>query len=267
MQEILRKQRRRLFQLIQQCPTWFVVVIAVFFLSFLTIWFHDDLAIRSPRDLISRKVLKVLFENAESIAIVSAVVLYFKEAPDRKAQKHYDAWQVIDNAAAAGVSTSYARIKALQDLNEDSISLRGLDVPGADMEQIKLPEADLRGADLKRTNLKRANLNAANLSEANLKGSDLSETNLKKANLLGANLEEAKLWGADLEGVDLRDAWLERVNLVRANLKKADLEDAHLWGSALRGRQFKSEVHHCLIYQYRIPQKAFDNQVTSSVCH
>ena len=33
------------------------------------------------------------------------------------------------------------------------------------------------------------------------------------------------------------------------------------------GRQFKSEVHHCLIYQHRIPQKAFDNQVTSSVCH
>ena len=32
-------------------------------------------------------------------------------------------------------------------------------------------------------------------------------------------------------------------------------------------RQFKSEVHHCLIYQHRIPQKAFDNQVTSSVCH
>jgi hypothetical protein len=54
------------------------------------------------------------------------------EAPDRKKRKHYEAWQVIDNAAAATVPTSYARVNALQDLNNDGVTLQGLDVPGAD---------------------------------------------------------------------------------------------------------------------------------------
>ena len=34
-------------------------------------------------------------------------MIYLKEAPDRKAQKHYEAWQVIDRAAAAGLQTHH----------------------------------------------------------------------------------------------------------------------------------------------------------------
>ncbi len=48
-----------------------------------------------------------MVRNLEAIAIVAAVVLYYKESPDRKDQRHYEAWQVIDKAAR--VETSYAR--------------------------------------------------------------------------------------------------------------------------------------------------------------
>jgi hypothetical protein len=89
-------------------PTWRFVGAFVFGFACLALWVAKDIDLKSPRD-----VARELFQNAESIAIVAAVVLYFKEIPDRKTQKHYDAWQVIDNAAVAtqvsgGVFTSYA---------------------------------------------------------------------------------------------------------------------------------------------------------------
>lgn len=56
-----------------------------------------------------------------------AVILYIKGAPDRKTQKHYEAWRVIDTAAAANVATSYARYQALQYLHRDGVPLKWLE--------------------------------------------------------------------------------------------------------------------------------------------
>jgi BTB/POZ domain-containing protein KCTD9 len=223
-----RTQQRHVFRFIQRFPTWLAVTLAVFSLSFLTIWFHDDLVIRSPQDLLTRPVLKVLFENAESIAIVAAVVLYFKEAPDRKDQKHYEAWQVIDSAAAAKVPTSYARIKAFQDLNEDGVSLKGVDVPGADLAGIVLLGADLSEANLSKANLSKAILNGADLNGAILNGADLNGAILNGADLNGAILNGADLNGADLIGADLKGVKLIGAKLIGTYLNVADFSHANL---------------------------------------
>lgn len=91
-----KKPFNKVEEILQDIPTWRFVGAFVFGFACLALWVAKDIDLKSPRD-----VARELFQNSESIAIVAAVVLYFKEIPDRKTQKHYDAWQVIDNAAVA----------------------------------------------------------------------------------------------------------------------------------------------------------------------
>ncbi|NER83749.1 MAG: hypothetical protein F6K42_30235, partial [Leptolyngbya sp. SIO1D8] len=134
---------RRLEKRFQQIPTWLAVLMSVLCLAAIALWVQEDVVISSPQDLLRRKVINIFFENAESFAIVAAVILYFKSAPDRKAQKHYEAWRIIDNAAAAKLTTSYARCRALEDLHQDGVSLRSLEAPEANLSQVRLPRAHL----------------------------------------------------------------------------------------------------------------------------
>jgi hypothetical protein len=117
-------------------------------------------------------------------SVVVGVGVYWWEADERRMQaenqrkaKHYQAWQVIN--AAQGKRSSEGRIDALQDLNMDKVSLRGVDVSNA-----YLSEIDLKDADLEDANLSGAILVAANLSRANIRGANLSGANLYEANLL-----------------------------------------------------------------------------------
>lgn len=209
--------------------------------------------------LLSQFASLISVNNLEGFSILIVAILYLIESRDRQKQKHYEAWQVIDNATAARVPTSYARLQALQDLNDDGVSLHGLDLPKADLKRIELVGADLReatlsGADLKQAslqgaNLEKANMNnaeleAINLKGANLQGVDFKEANLTKANLQGANLakanlSKANLIEANLEGVNFIEANLAEANLRNANLKGANLTDARLRESHLRGADFK----------------------------
>jgi BTB/POZ domain-containing protein KCTD9 len=205
----------KLEQLLLSIPTWIFVSVAVGLIGYLSLWVHEDHNSKSKCNT-SGFLFKytelvcdgasVLLQSAESIAIVAAVILYFKEIPDRKAQKHYKAWQVIDNAAAAQSSTSYARKQALEDLARDRVSLRSLDVPNADLNGVNLCNADLREADLRKAELRDANLSNANLQNANLCNADLRDANLREADLKGANLREANLKNADIFGADLSGA-------------------------------------------------------------
>lgn len=230
---------RQLEQAVQSIPTWLAITVAVVCLAVLALWAEDDIQIHSFQDLISRETIKVIFAQVQSIAVVVAIILYLKEAPDRRAQKHYEAWRVIDNAAAANVSTSYARRIALQDLHKDSVSLRGLDASGANLARISLPNADLQEANLERANLQEADLQEADLSEANLCGANLQKANLRGANLQTANLQEANLRDADLSGANLRETNLQKANLRGAELWRAELWSADLQDADLRWAEFQ----------------------------
>jgi uncharacterized protein YjbI with pentapeptide repeats len=221
-------------QWIQKIPTFpFVITVAVLIiiLTFVADKKTNLSSWRPHLGEVSSKTLNILLDNAETIAIVTAAVLYLKEAPARKDQRHYEAWKIIDNAHK--VSTSYARIKALQDLNSDGISFKGLDASDANLEGIQLQGADLRGANLRESNLKNANFEGTKLWEANLEGAHLQGANLRRSELESANLTGADLGFANLQEAHLYQASLDSARMENANLSSANLECASLNGAYL----------------------------------
>jgi BTB/POZ domain-containing protein KCTD9 len=212
-------------KLLLSFPTWIFVSAAVVLIGCLSLWVHEDNTSKSKcntsgflfeyNELVCDGA-SVLLQSAESIAIVAAVILYFKEIPDRKARKHYEAWQVIDNAA--NVPTSYARKQALEDLCKDGVPLVGINISGSDLTRAKLKNAILGSA----------NLSGADLRWADLRGSILEGADLSEAKLIGAKLIGANLIGTNLSGAKLIGANLSGVNLLATNLNKADLSGANL---------------------------------------
>ncbi|NEO13887.1 MULTISPECIES: pentapeptide repeat-containing protein [unclassified Moorena] len=169
-------------------------------------------------------------DNLEGFALLFGASFYILESPERRNRIIYEAWQIVDNAAGTGVSTSYARVEALEVLNKYGVSMRGLDAPKADLTDIDLANAILNKATLNDAELSGANLTGADLTKANLAGANLRVANLAKALLMEANLSKT-----DLSIADLRSAILSRANLSGANLSGADLSGADLTSADLKG--------------------------------
>ncbi|MDJ0590202.1 MAG: pentapeptide repeat-containing protein [Pleurocapsa sp. MO_226.B13] len=167
----------------------------------------------------------VLLNIVEGFSILVAVWLFFLEAPERDKQSHYEAWKTIDSAH--GLRNSYARIQALQDLNDDRIPLRGFTAPEADLRGINLEGADLSNAYLSGADLSNANLRNVNLSHANLVETKLTNANLNNSKLTGADLSYADLIEANLQDVDFVGANIIGANFVRANLAEAYFGDVN----------------------------------------
>jgi hypothetical protein len=92
-----------------------------------------------------------LFELLGKFGLVIAAATYLFEIPaqrqareDALKAKRYQAWALINSAH--GSSADGGRLDALQDLNEDGVSLTGVDLTNAYLSSIKLPKADLGGA-------------------------------------------------------------------------------------------------------------------------
>ncbi|MGB3694745.1 MAG: pentapeptide repeat-containing protein [Spirulinaceae cyanobacterium] len=222
---LLKSTLKKLLQKFWLLPTWSVAIGSAFLLSFLYLVADNE------------TWLAELLEGAESISLLVALVLYIKEIPDRKKEFHYQAWSIVDNAT--GVKVSYARILALQDLNGDQVTLKGLAAPDADLAKINLPSSDLSDANLTKANLSNANLNNTNLGNAllarvNFTGANLKYANLSFAKLSYANFSSTDLSHANLVCADLRDANLIGTNLNNANLSGADLRNANLSGANLK---------------------------------
>ena len=215
----------------QSVPTWVVAVLAVITLLTLKLLAEID----SVQTAIAPNVhpqywtiVKILLSDVESVAAVIAVILYIKGAPERRAQRNYDAWRGVDMAAAAKMSVSYARYQALEDLHRDGLSLQGLEASGASLAEIQLSQADLNHCNLSMANLQGADLQGANLRGADLRASDLQHANLRGACLQGSNLQGANLRNAELWEVEWWDADLTEAELRWAEVHIEDLEGAHL---------------------------------------
>jgi len=171
-----------------------------------------------------------------------AVIFYFAESGDRRKQKHYQAWQVINTAQGKGGSGG--RIEALQELNDDRQPLVGLDAAGAFLQGVRLDGA----------NLLRCNLEAADLRDSHLAAAELQYANLRVANFRSGDLHLAHLRDASLQDADLVGA-----SLAGADLGSADLEDADLRNTDLAGtlwRDIKS-IQGANIYGVRHPPDGF----------
>jgi hypothetical protein len=167
---------------------------------------------------LSRWAFLEVLEYLGILSVLFAVVFYYSEAGDRRKQKHYQAWQVINTAQGKGGSGG--RIEALQELNADGVPLVGVDVSGA----------FLQGLRLRRAKLLRANFQAVDLRDCTLEGSDLEYANLRSANFRRGDLRSVNLLQADLEDADMVGANLAGADLTRANLRSADLRNADLRG-------------------------------------
>ena len=176
--------------------------------------------------------LEVL-EYLGTFSVLIAVIFYFAESGDRKKQKHYQAWQVINTAQGKGGSGG--RIEALHELNLDSVPLVGVDVSGAflmglHLDKGKLARANLDAVDARYSSFHNADLSYASLRSANLRNSDLRKANLEDAilndtDLNGASLVECNLTGADLSQADLRKADLRAIRWQK--IKAIRLADVH----------------------------------------
>jgi hypothetical protein len=165
---------------------------------------------------LSRWALLEVLEYLGSLSVLVAVLFYYAESGDRRKQKHYQAWQVINTAQGKGGSGG--RIEALTELNEDGVPLVGVDVSGAFLMGVRLIKAGLsrsnfETADLREAILRSSDFRFANLHAANLRGADASGANFTEAALMDSDLTGANLSGADLTAADLSDADLRNANL------------------------------------------------------
>jgi uncharacterized protein YjbI with pentapeptide repeats len=167
---------------------------------------------------LSRWVLLEVLEYCGTLSILVGVIFYFAGTKDRREQRHYQAWQVINTAQGKGGNGG--RLDALQDLNEDHIPLVAVDLTGgAYLQNIRLPHASLRrckvdGADMRGAILTDADLEDASMLSTNLRGADLSNARFAGiTNLTGADLNGANLYGVDLSQVKLDGADLRNTDL------------------------------------------------------
>lgn len=159
--------------------------------------------------------LEVL-EYASSFSVVFAVVLYFAESGERRQQKHYQAWQVINTAQGKGGSGG--RLDALRQLNEDHVPLVGVDVAGAFLQNVQLDKAGLRRARFNAADLRNARFRHAELQDDDFTSANLREADLRDADLAGANMNDTDLTGADLSAAHVGGAMFDKADLRGINL-------------------------------------------------
>jgi hypothetical protein len=188
---------------------------------------YTDWLLNLLADALSRWALLEVLEYAGSFSVLIAVIFYFADSGNRRLQRHYQAWQVID--AAQGKSGNGGRMEALNDLYRDNVSLIGVDLSNAYLGGIKLDGA----------NLHRADFSAADMRNVSLRGVDLTDANLNSANFRNADLRGVDFSGdvgaeftdADLTGADLRGSNLYHANLTRTDLTGANFADVVGWQS------------------------------------
>jgi len=159
-----------------------------------------------------------LLEYLGTFSVLVAVIFYFAEAGDRVKQKHYQAWQVINTAQGKGGNGG--RIEALQELNEDDVSLVGVDVAGAFLQGIRLPRAHLRRSNFSAADLRNSNFQSAEFADANLTSANFRGSSLRESSFQGAQMDDVDLWGTDLTGADFSDASLGDADLRNADLSR-----------------------------------------------
>ena len=171
------------------------------------------------------------YQRIESLSILAGVIVILASSSEQRKRSNYEAWQVINSAT--NQRGSGGRKDALEDLNQDGVSLAGLNLKNADLIEINLKKANLVRANLQNTKLNHSNFSKANLTDAKLIESDLSDANLEqadltnadlsRANLNNANLKNAKLISTKLSNTNLRQAYLDNAKFSNADLTNADL--------------------------------------------
>jgi len=166
--------------------------------------------------LLSNWTFLQILDYVRGFGVIVIVVFYFYDSGNRVKQRHYQAWQVINTAQGKGGNGG--RIEALEELNEDRVSLVGVDVSGAFLQGLHLEKGDLARAILNAADVRNAIVVSSDLRDADLRSANFRECDCVRTSFRGAMLDEADFWGADLSGVDLTEASLVNTDLRNTNL-------------------------------------------------
>jgi hypothetical protein len=184
--------------------------------ALLPLLLFDWLCQRTAYHLSRWSFLEIL-EYVGSFSILVAVILYFAETGERRQQKHYQAWQVINTAQGKGGNGG--RLDALGQLNEDGVALIGVDLDKAFLQNVSLDKAELRRATFREADLRNAHFHRAGLQDADLTSANLRGADVRDADLSGANLNDTDLTGADFSGSNLHAILLDKADLRDVDLK------------------------------------------------
>jgi uncharacterized protein YjbI with pentapeptide repeats len=174
-----------------------------------------------------------LLQLIAALSIFVVVIRWYIEAPSRKQQAHYQAWQVITSAERHGGSGG--RTQALEDLNNDGEPLDGINLTGAYLRRVHLERASLWNARLDSADLVSSNFTGAQLVFVSMRRADVTGGDFRCANMLGAKLEGAFFESSDLREADLITANLSHTILRNADLRGAILRHADLTGAVMSG--------------------------------
>lgn len=231
-----------------------ILVLVVLGIVFAIVYLESSLMGESwgkPQDFIKALRESGILGVLESVTIITGVILFIVsgEQQERK-RSQYLASIVLDVAGKR--KTSYARIQALTELNEDGVSLAELDCRKANLGGIQLEGADLSCACLDYVNFENAHLNRARFWGAELKKANFTSARLKRANFFNANLQEAQFGRghlqnvlfnqADLSGSDFSHAELESTDFTDANLTRGDFSSANLQRAVFKHTNLESAV-------------------------
>src|SRR5262245_36395832 len=166
-------------------------------------------------------------------ALILGAVNYMRSSKDRKKEKHYAAWQVI--LAARGARASGGRLAAVRDLANDKVSLHGIDLAGAFLDDLDLEHTNLVMSNFKRATLNNAGFEHATMFAAHMQGSHGGAVDFTGADLSYADFAVVHFLRPRFVHANLARANFEFANLHEANMSSCDLEGAHLRGANLYG--------------------------------
>lgn len=113
-------------------------------------------------------------------------------------------------------------------LFNSGVSLRGVNLSGANLEDAGFGKVALDGSDLSASYALRTDFRGARMDRANLQGAYLVDTDFTLAHLARADLRVADLSGANLMMVDATGANFRRANLSHASIVGGSFTDAIL---------------------------------------
>ena len=181
-----------------------------------------------------------------SLSLISTAIGFFSEAGERKKQNHYQAWQVIN--LAIGSPAESGRKAAIADLFADGVSLAGLDLNKATIQELdispdclflswhvfhqlctsKVPMFSERIAFLPLSNFRDAILLDSNFSKANL-----VESNFENVNLVDNQFQEARLYRSKFQYAVIVASHFQNAHIVEGSLQNARFIGGSLQGANL----------------------------------
>jgi uncharacterized protein YjbI with pentapeptide repeats len=204
-----------------------------------------------------RIVLLTALEKGVLLSLAVTLVKYFQEAPKRQQQDHYQAWAIINSSI--GQKASGGRIEALEELNQDGVSLRHLNANEADLSGINLDKALLSNVRFEKavltcvetrkikercTTIRNADLSWGHLQGANFYKADLRKSIFWNAEMQETRLIRANLQGADFEKAKLDNAYINQANFIGAkNLTPEQVKSTKNWEKACYDRELRIKLN------------------------